>query len=129
MRSYLPQSAWNMARHIREHSNKSQVIILHNQKMSIPLSASERALNRKLGIMWVPYDNAVRPTIQADFITFCNLADHVEHELEWDHVVLSPVRSLAGESLENSKNTRSGPQRRPVYYRASCQGSAGDGGA
>lgn len=96
-------SAWNMACYIREHATNSQVVILHNQKLSIPLSASERALNRKLGIMWVPYDNAVRPTIQADFITFCNLADHVEHELEWDHVVMSPVRGLGGESLRVAK--------------------------
>lgn len=97
------RSAWNMARHIREHRSTSQVFILHNQKMPIPLSASERVLNRKLGILWVPYDNAVRPTVQADFITFCSLTDHVEHELEWDHIVLSPVRSLGGESLRTAK--------------------------
>jgi coenzyme F420-reducing hydrogenase delta subunit/NAD-dependent dihydropyrimidine dehydrogenase PreA subunit len=45
----------------------------------------------------------MRPTIQADFITFCNVADHVEHELEWDQVVLSPVRGLGGDSLEAAK--------------------------
>jgi len=97
------RSAWNMARHIREHSHETQVIILHNQMMSIPLSAAERAENRELGIIWIPYDNAVRPTIQTDFLTFCSLADHVEHELEWDQVVLSPVRNLGGESLETAR--------------------------
>ena len=97
------RSAWNMARHIRENASTSQAVILHNQRMSPPLSAAERALNRELGIMWIPYDNAVRPTIQSKFITFCSLTDHVEHELEWDQVVLSPVRSLGGESLRTAK--------------------------
>ena len=96
-------AAWNMARYIREHAPKSQVVILYNQKLTIPLSAADRALNRKLGILWIPYDNAVRPTIQAGFITVCNLADHVEHELEWDYVVMSPVRALGGESLRVAK--------------------------
>jgi coenzyme F420-reducing hydrogenase delta subunit/ferredoxin len=97
------RSAWNIARHIRGQSHETQIIILHNQKMTIPLSAAERAENRKLGIMWIPYDNAVRPTIQADFLTFCSLTDHVEHELGWDRVVLSPVRGLGGESLETAR--------------------------
>jgi len=96
-------AAWNMARHIREHKADSQVVILYNQNLTVPLSAAERALNRKLGIIWNPYDNAVRPTIQSDYITFCNLTDHVEHELEWDHVVLSPIRELGGESLRVAK--------------------------
>ena len=97
------KSAWNMARHIRIHSVKSQVIILYNQMMPIPLSASERAENRKLGIVWIPYDNAVRPTIQTDYLTFCSTTDHVEHELEWDQVVLSPVRNLGGESQRTAR--------------------------
>ncbi len=96
-------SAWNMARHIRECARDSQVIILYNQDMPIPLTASQRALNRKLGILWIPYDNSVRPTIQDRFITFCNLIDHVEHELNWDYLVLSPVRVLDGESQRIAK--------------------------
>jgi heterodisulfide reductase subunit A len=97
------RSAWNLARHIRRHSKETQAIILHNQLMPIPLSAAERIENRNLGIIWLPYDNAVRPSIQTDFLTFCSLTDHVEHELEWDQVVLSPVRSLAGESLRTAR--------------------------
>ena len=78
--------AWNMARHIRECSKASQTIILYNEAMSIPLSASERALNRQLGIMWVPYDKAVRPTVQADFITFCSTDDHGDHQADrWQY--------------------------------------------
>ena len=95
--------AWNMACHIRECSHASQTVILYNEAMPIPLTAAERGLNRKLGIHWVPYDKAVRPTIQADFITFCSTEDHVEHELGWDTVVLSPVRGLGGVSRETAE--------------------------
>ncbi len=95
--------AWNMARHIRECSRHSQVIILYNQDMPIPLTASQRSLNRELGILWIPYDNAVRPTIQDGFVTFCSLSDHVEHELDWDYLVLSPIRGLGGEAERIAK--------------------------
>jgi coenzyme F420-reducing hydrogenase delta subunit/ferredoxin len=97
------RSAWNIACFIREHKSDSQVSILYNQLMPIPLSASERRMNRQLDIHWVPYDNAVRPTLQANFITFCGLNDHVEHEIQWDRAVLSPVRGLGGESLQTAK--------------------------
>ncbi len=64
--------------------------------MAIPLTGAERAVNRKAGIAWIPYDNAVRPTVQDGYVTFCNLRDHVEHELAWDFLVLSPNGGSVG---------------------------------
>lgn len=90
------RSAWATARHIRQSAPASQVILLYNQQMTVPLTAAERALNRKAGIHWIPYDQAVRPSIQDGFLTFCNLSDHVEHEIQWDLCVLSPQRGLGG---------------------------------
>ena len=98
------RNAWAMARHISECSDQSRVIILYNEQMAVPLSASERALNRKLGILWIPYDKAVRPTVQQEQITFCNLQDHVEHEINWDLLVLSPERSVGGNGLKIAEN-------------------------
>ena len=88
------RSAWSMACHIRQSSPASQVILLYNPQMAIPLTAAERALNRKAGIHWIPYDQAVRPTLQDGYVTFCHLADHVEQEIKWDLCVLSPQRGL-----------------------------------
>lgn len=94
------RSAWFMASHMLECSRHTHVVILYNQQMEIPLSAAERALNRKQGIYWIPYDKAVKPTVQDGFITFCNLEDHMEHEIPWDYLVLSPERTLAGNTLD-----------------------------
>lgn len=95
-------SAWKMACQIRESSRKSEVVILHHHAMPVPLSAAERAINRKLGILWIPYDGSVRPAIQDGVVTFCNLTDHAEHDLEWDYLVLSPVRQLGEEGRRNT---------------------------
>lgn len=97
------RSAWATARHIRQSAPASQVILLYNQQMTVPLTAAERALNRKAGIHWIPYDRAVRPSIQDGFLTFCNLADHLEHEIQWDLCVLSPQRGLGGEGYNTAK--------------------------
>lgn len=90
------RTAWAIARHIRGCAPASRAILLYNRQMAVPLNAAERAINRKAGIVWIPYDPAMRPSIQDGFITFCNLSDHVEHEIQWDWCVLSPQRELAG---------------------------------
>lgn len=97
------QSAWQMAVQIRQSAPDATVIMLYNQQMEVPLSAAERALNRSLNILWIPYDKAMRPTVQDGYLTFCNLSDHVEHELKWDYLVLSPERIVTGETLETAR--------------------------
>lgn len=92
------KSAWLMSKHIKESSPSTRIIIFYNQMMDLPLSAAERGMSRKLGISWVPYDKAVRPTVQDGYITFCHLQDHVEHEISWDFLVLSPRRALRGQA-------------------------------
>lgn len=97
------KSAWQMAIHMRQCSPLTRMMILYNQKMEVPLTAAERTLNRKLGLLWVPYDAAMQPAVQDGYVTFCNLADHVEHEIQWDYLVLSPVRAVIGEALNTAK--------------------------
>ncbi len=67
------KTAWAMARHIKECAPSTRVMILYNQTMKVPLSGSERSVNRKLDILWIPYDSAVPPTVQDHYLTFCNL--------------------------------------------------------
>lgn len=97
------RTAWSMARHIKEASASTQIIIFYNQMMALPLSAPERGLSRRLGISWVPYDKAIRPTVQDGYITFCHLKDHVEHEISWDFLVLSPRRGLRGQEQTTAR--------------------------
>jgi len=97
------RSAWAMARHIRECSRHTDTVILYNRKMAIPLQAEERRINRELDILWIPYDDAVQPSVQDGFVSFCSTQDHLENEIPWDMLVLSPVRSVAGEPYETAK--------------------------
>ncbi len=91
------RAAWAMGRYMRDHSPNTQVTIMYNSKMPIPLSAGERKLGRQLGITWVPYDGALRPTVQQGYLTYCDPESHIEQEMPWDKLILSPRRSLGQE--------------------------------
>jgi heterodisulfide reductase subunit A2 len=97
------KNAWSMAMHMKACSPDTNVMIFHNEKMAVPLTGAERAVNRKAQIAWIPYDNAVRPSVQDGYVTFCNLKDHVEHELAWDFLVLSPKRGISGEAKTTAR--------------------------
>ena len=103
---YAYQSArtvWNMASYIRENAVQSDVKILYNDKMALPLSAGERVRSRELCIEWIPYDGDMRPTVQNGFITFTRPDDQIESELTWDQLVLSPRRSPGLDSTRTAE--------------------------
>ncbi|RJX35012.1 MAG: hydrogenase iron-sulfur subunit [Desulfarculus sp.] len=94
------RAAWSMARYMRSHSPRTQVTIFYNHNMSIPLSTGERAASRQLGITWVPYDGSLRPTVQTGYVTYCDPVSHLECEMPWDKLILSPRRSVGHEALK-----------------------------
>ncbi|MCF8095668.1 MAG: hydrogenase iron-sulfur subunit [Desulfobacteraceae bacterium] len=96
-------SAWAMAKRVRESYPKSQAVILYNEQMEIPLTGRDRTLSRNLGIFWVPYDKTIRPTIQEGFITVGNLNDHMEYDIPWDLMVLSPERAVSGRTRKTAE--------------------------
>ena len=94
------RSAWNLATYIKGNRSMTEVSILYNNKMDIPLSAAERVLARSMGIKWIPYDSRIRPTVQAGYITYSKPDDNIEEELAWDKLCLSPLRTAGRESLK-----------------------------
>ena len=97
------QSAWSMAKYLCEYTKKSRFTILYNQQIPLPLSAAERKISQKLGILWIPYDPSVYPTLQDNYISFCGVHDHVEQEVSWDLVVLSPKREIGTETAKKAQ--------------------------
>ncbi len=97
------RTAWNMAVFMRENNAFCDVTILFNDKASLPLSAAERVLARKLKIQWIPYDGEVRPTVQDGYITYDEPDSQIERELSWDQLVLSPKRHPGVEQLKVAK--------------------------
>jgi len=88
------RAAWSMARYLRENSGGVEVSLLHRHEMPIPLSAGERKLSRQLNITWLPYEGGFRPTVQSGYVTYCAPEDHIEYELPYDKLILSPRRSV-----------------------------------
>ena len=66
------------------------ITMFYNQQMAVPLSAEERRVSRELKIRWLPFDGALRPTVQTGYLTYCDPKDHLEYELPWDKLILSP---------------------------------------
>ncbi len=97
------RAAFTMGKHILENKTRAGVVILYNEQMPLPVNATERKLGRKLGIIWVPYDKSVRPILQADYVNFGSVTDHLEHELPWDRIVLSPIRTMGEKSRAAAK--------------------------
>ncbi len=95
--------AWSMARHMAEHRSDVDITMLYNHQMAVPLSADERRVSRELKIRWVPYDGALRPTVQANYLTYCDPKDHTEYELPWEKLILSPRRSVGIEATRVAK--------------------------
>ena len=90
--------AWSIARYMVENRKDVDITFMYNNQMEVPLSAEERQIARKHKIKWVPYDGALRPTVQAGYITYCDPRDHVEYEMPWDKLILSPRRSVGIEA-------------------------------
>jgi len=97
------RTAWNMATYMRENNSKCQVKILYNDRIALPLSATERARARHMDIEWIPYDGVVRPTVQDGYITYNDPASQIERELPWDQLVLSPKRHPGNEQIKIAK--------------------------
>jgi heterodisulfide reductase subunit A len=97
------QSAWNTAIHLRENFPETQVAILYDSTMPIPLGTFDRARARQLGIASIPYDNHVHPTVKNDYISYNRATDRTEQDMPWDLLVLSPRRTPGAEALKTAK--------------------------
>ncbi len=97
------KSAWNMATHLREHFPETQVTILYDSTMPVPLGTFDRARARELGLALVSYDNHVHPTVKPDYISYNRATDRTEQDLAWDLLVLSARRAPGAEALKTAK--------------------------
>ena len=97
------QSAWNTATHLRETFPETQVSILYDRTMPVPLGSFDRARARELAIALIPYDNHVHPTVKNDLISYNRATDRTEQDMPWDLLVLSPRRIPGAEALKTAK--------------------------
>jgi coenzyme F420-reducing hydrogenase delta subunit/ferredoxin len=94
------KAAWHTASFIRDQSPETQLAILYNRDINLPLSTSERVRARDHKIRLLPYDGSIRPIVQSGYITFNRPADQLEQELPWDQLVLSPHWGVSPEVIQ-----------------------------
>ncbi len=92
------RTAWSIAQYMISQRKDLEISFIYNHFMQLPLSAEERRLARQHKIKWIPYDGAIRPTVQAGYLTYCDPQDHTEYEISWDKLILSPRRSVGLEA-------------------------------
>lgn len=97
------RSAWRMAQYIKDKAASTEISILYNEKMNVPLSAAERVEARQMNIKWVPYGSDIRPTVQEGYITYTVPETRIEDELAWDMLCLSPLRSVGVEAIKTAQ--------------------------
>jgi heterodisulfide reductase subunit A2 len=96
------RTAWNLATYIKDNRTDSDITILYNDQMKLPLSTEERIESRNLNIKWIAYDSKIRPTVQSGYLTYNEPNDNIEQELAWDMLCLSPLRSPGVEALRTA---------------------------
>jgi heterodisulfide reductase subunit A-like polyferredoxin/coenzyme F420-reducing hydrogenase delta subunit len=94
------RTAWNMARFMRKNNALADISIVYNNKIDIGLSGPERIQSRDMDIKWISYDGDIRPTVQKGVLTYYDPEFHIERELEYDQLILSPKRHPGLEQIK-----------------------------
>jgi len=71
----------------REHPQVSPTV-LYPANVALPLTGADLMEARAQGIGLVSYAPEVHPVVQSGFLSFVSPADNLEHEVEWDTLVV-----------------------------------------
>jgi coenzyme F420-reducing hydrogenase delta subunit/ferredoxin len=74
----------------REHP-QVQPTVLYPSNISLPLTGADLVEARSLGIGLMSYAPEVHPVVQSGFLSFVSPTDNLEHEVEWDTLVIPAV--------------------------------------
>jgi len=72
----------------REHPGVKPTV-LYPANITLPLTGGDLAEARQFGIGLQSYAPEVHPVVQSGYMTYFSPQDHLEHELEWDNLVVS----------------------------------------
>jgi hypothetical protein len=75
--------------------------VLYPANVTLPLTGADLMEARAQGIGLVSYASEVHPVVQSGFLSFVSPADNLEHEVEWDTLV---VPGAPGDSAANAQD-------------------------
>jgi len=84
-------AAWRDSLVLARDHPQVKPTVLYPANVTLPLTGADLVEARSHGIGLQSYAPEVHPVVQSGFVTFVSPADHLEHELEWDNLVVSAV--------------------------------------
>jgi coenzyme F420-reducing hydrogenase delta subunit/NAD-dependent dihydropyrimidine dehydrogenase PreA subunit len=84
-------AAWRNSLVLARNYPEVKPTVLYPANITLPLSGADLAEARECGIALTSYAPEVHPVVQSGYLTYFSPQDHLEHELEWDNLVVSMV--------------------------------------
>ncbi|MBM4296098.1 MAG: hypothetical protein FJ126_14525, partial [Deltaproteobacteria bacterium] len=86
-------AAWRNSLMLARENPQVKPTVLYPANIALPLTGADLVEARAHGIGLQSYIPEVHPVVQSGFVTFVSPLDHLEHEVEWDNLVVSAVPS------------------------------------
>jgi len=90
---FAAMAAWRNSLVLARENPQVKPTILYPANIALPLSGADLVEARAHGIGLQSYLPEVHPVVQSGYMTYVSPADHLEHEVEWDNLVVSAVPS------------------------------------
>ncbi len=84
-------AAWRNSLVLARNHPRVKPTVLYPANITLPLTGADLAEARGCGIALQSYAPEVHPVVQSGYLTYFSPQDHLEHELEWDNLVVSMV--------------------------------------
>ncbi len=91
LQEFATVAAWRNSLVLAREHPQVKPTVLYPANVTIPLTGAELAEARTHGIGLQSYIPEVHPVVQSGYLTYVSPSDHLEHELEWDNLVVSAV--------------------------------------
>jgi coenzyme F420-reducing hydrogenase delta subunit/NAD-dependent dihydropyrimidine dehydrogenase PreA subunit len=84
-------AAWRDSLVLARNHPQTKPTVLYPANITLPLTGADLAEARQCGVGFQSYAPEVHPVVQSGYLTYFSPQDHLEHELQWDNLVVSMV--------------------------------------
>jgi coenzyme F420-reducing hydrogenase delta subunit/NAD-dependent dihydropyrimidine dehydrogenase PreA subunit len=88
---FATMAAWRNSLVMARNYPEAKPTVLYPSNITLPLTGGDLAEARECGVGLQSYAPEVHPVVQSGYMTYFSSQDHLEHELEWDNLVVSMV--------------------------------------
>ena len=88
---FATMAAWRNSLMLAQNYPEAKPTVLYPSNIPLPLTGGDLVEARGAGIAFQSYAPEVHPVVQSGYMTYFSPRDHLEHELQWDNLVVSMV--------------------------------------